>query len=103
MARTEADCRIFKEDPPFDYPLFIKPVAGRGSAGISEDSVIENYDQLVKGVLERYKAIGQPVLIERFLKGREITFGVLGNNEDIRALPPLEIVYSEGDVTLTYD
>lgn len=103
VAKTEADCRIFKENPPFDYPLFIKPVAGRGSAGINEDSVIENYDQLVKGVLERYKTIGQPVLIERFLKGREITFGVLGNNEDTRALPPLEIVYSEGDVTLTYD
>ena len=103
VAKTEADCRIFKENPPFDYPLFIKPVAGRGSAGINEDSVIENYDQLVKGVLERYKTIGQPVLIERFLKGREITFGVLGNNEDTRALPPLEIVYSEGNVTLTYD
>ncbi len=103
VARTEVDCRIFKENPPFDYPLFIKPVAGRGSAGINEDSVIENYDQLVKGVLERYKTIGQPVLIERFLKGREITFGILGNDEDIRALPPLEIVCSERNVTLTYD
>jgi len=103
VAKTEADCRIFKEKPPFDYPLFIKPVAGRGSAGINEDSVIENYDQLVKGVLERYKTIRQPVLIERFLKGREITIGVLGNNEDIRALPPLEIVLCEGDVTLTYE
>ncbi len=103
VARTEADCRIFKENPPFDYPLFIKPIAGRGSAGINEDSVIENYDQLVKGVLEIYKTIRQPVLIERFLKGREITIGVLGNNEDIRALPPLEIVCSERNVTLTYD
>ncbi len=103
VARTEADCRIFKENPPFDYPLFIKPVAGRGSAGINEESVIKNYDQLIEGVLERYKTIGQPVLIERFLKGREITFGILGNDEDTRALPPLEIVYSEGDVTLTYE
>ncbi|MHA1219752.1 MAG: D-alanine--D-alanine ligase family protein [Candidatus Heimdallarchaeaceae archaeon] len=103
VAKTEADCRIFKEKPPFDYPLFIKPLAGRGSAGINEKSVIENYDQLVEGVLERYETIGQPVLIERFLKGREITFGILGNDEDIRALPPLEIVFSEGEVTLTYE
>ncbi len=103
VARTEADCQIFKGNPPFDYPLFIKPVAGRGSAGINEDSVVENYDQLVKGVLERYETIGQPVLIERFLKGREITFGILGNDENIRALPPLEIVFSEGEVTLTYE
>ncbi len=103
VAKTEADCRIFKEKPPFDYPLFIKPVAGRGSAGINEKSVIENYDQLVKGVLERYETIRQPVLIERFLKGREITFGIIGNDEDIRALPPLEIVFNEGEVTLTYE
>lgn len=103
IAKTEADCRIFKEKPPFDYPLFIKPVAGRGSAGINNKSVVANYDQLVKGVLERYETIGQPVLIERFLKGRELTFGILGNDEDIRALPSLEIVLSEGDVTLTYE
>ena len=102
FTNNNSDTKI-KENPTFDYTLCIKPVAGRGSAGINEESVIENYYQLVKGVLERYKAIGQPVLIERFLKGREITFGILGNNEDIRALPPLEIMYSEGDVTLTYD
>ena len=102
-AKTEADCRVFKDDPPFGYPLFIKPVAGRGSAGIADDSVVENYDQLVNGVEDRYKSIGQPVLIEKFLEGREVTFGVLGNNEDIRALPPLEIIYSEGDFALTYE
>ena len=103
VARTEADCQIFKENPPFDYPLFIKPVAGRGSAGITRKSVVENHDQLVKGVLERHRAIGQPVLIERFLKGKEITFGILNNDEDIRALPPLEVVYREGDITLTFE
>ena len=102
VARTEEDCAIFRDDPPFDYPLFIKPVAGRGSAGITEESVVENFDQLVKGVLERYTTIGQPVLIERFLRGREITQCVLGNGEDTRVLPPLEIAYREDAVTLTF-
>jgi len=104
VARTEEDCEIFRDDPPlFGYPLFIKPVAGRGSAGITEESVVENYDQLVKGVLERCATIGQPVLIERFLRGREITQCLLGNAEDARVLPPLEIVYRKGAVTLTFD
>jgi D-alanine-D-alanine ligase len=103
VARTEKDCQVFKDNPPFEYPLFIKPVAGRGSAGINAASVVNNYDQLVSGVLERLKTIGQPVLIERFLRGREITLGVLGNDEDARVLPPLEIVYCEGDVTLTFE
>jgi D-alanine-D-alanine ligase len=102
VVRSEKDCEPFEDHPPFEYPLFIKPVAGRGSAGINDASVIHSYDQLVDGVVERLKAIGQPVLVERFLQGREITLGVLGNG-DARVLPPLEIVYREGDTTLTFD
>jgi D-alanine-D-alanine ligase len=103
VARTEKDCEEFKNDPPFKYPLFIKPVAGRGSAGIDISSVVHNYDQLISGVHKRYKTIGQPVLIERFLQGEEITLGVLGNDEDARILPPLGIKYRAGDVTLTFE
>ena len=103
VARTERDCKVFRDTPPFAYPLFIKPVAGRGSAGINDASVVDNYDQLVSGVVERYETIGQPVLIEQFLQGRETTLGVLGNDEDARVLPPLEIVYREGDITLTFE
>jgi len=103
VARTEEDCALFEFDPPFDYPLFIKPVAGRGSAGINEQSVVHNYGELIAGVRERYEKIGQPVLVERFLKGREITLGVVGNGDGARVLPPLEIVYQEGDVALTYE
>jgi D-alanine-D-alanine ligase len=102
VARTEQDCEIFRDTPPFPYPLFIKPVAGRGSAGITEESVVENFDQLVKGVRERYRTIGQPVLIERFLTGREVTQCVLGNGGNMRVLPPLGITYAEGSVTLTF-
>jgi len=102
VARSEKDCEVFQNGPPFEYPLFVKPVAGRGSAGINEASVVRNYDQLVSGVVERLETIDQPVLIEKFLQGREITLGVLGNG-DARVLPPLEIACREGDVTLTFE
>ena len=102
VARSAKDCEAFRDNPPFAYPLFIKPIAGRGSAGINSASVVNTYNQLVNGVSERLETIGQPVLIETFLRGREITIGILGN-EDARALPPLEIVYQEGDVTLTFE
>ena len=102
LARSEEDCKAFQDDPPFEYPFFIKPVAARGSAGINDASVIHSYDQLVSGVVERFETIGQPVLIEKFLRGREITMGVLGN-ENARALPLLEIVYHEGAITLTFE
>ena len=50
----------------------------------------------------RLETIRQPVLIEKFLRGREITLGILGN-ENARALPALEIVYHKGDITLTFE
>jgi len=103
VARTEEDCEVFKESPPFEYPLFLKPVAGRGSAGIDRTSVVTNHEELVAGVQARRRTIGQPVLIERFLQGREVSVGILGNAEDPRVLPPLEIVCREGDVTLTFE
>jgi D-alanine-D-alanine ligase len=102
VVRSEKDCEIFRFDPPFEYPLFLKPVAGRGSAGINDASIVYSYDQLISGVGERLDTIRQPVLIEKFLSGREITVGVLGN-QNARALPPLEIVYRAGDVTLSYE
>ena len=102
VVRSEKDCEVFRDIPPFEYPLFVKPVAGRGSAGIDDTSIVHSYDQLVSGDVERRETIGQPVLIAKFLRGREITLGVLGN-AGARALPPLEIVYSEGDNTLTFE
>ncbi|MDP3185106.1 MAG: hypothetical protein Q8M58_07540, partial [Anaerolineales bacterium] len=36
VARSEKDCEVFQGNPPFEYPLFVKPVAGRGSAGIND-------------------------------------------------------------------
>jgi len=103
VLHTSEECDVFRADPPFDYPLFIKPEGGRGSSGIDETSVVADYDQLVRGVTRRLKTIGQPVLIERHLKGREVTLGVVGNGEDARVLPPLEIAYRQGDVTLSFD
>jgi len=102
LARSEKDCQVFLDDPPFEYPLFVKPVAGRGSAGINDASIVHNYDQLVSEVMERLETISQPVLIEKFLRGRELTFGVLGN-ENARTLPPLEIVNRKGGITLTFE
>ena len=103
VAKSVEDCSVFKESPPFDYPLFIKPVAGRGSAGIDDNSVVNNYRQLIKGVEERLNTIKQPVLIEKFLQGTEISIGLIGNENDIKVLPPLEISFNGTGSFLTFD
>lgn len=103
LAQTIQDCEVFQKSKPFDYPIFIKPSKGRGSSGIDDTSYINSYEELVKGVKKRLDTINQPVLIERFLEGRELTCGVIGNGKRIRALPLLEIIHSEQDKFLTFD
>jgi len=103
VIQTAEDCEEFRTHPPLEYPLFIKPEAGRGSSGIDETSVVRDYRGLLRGVTQRLETMGQPVLVERHLRGREVTLGVVGNGARARVLPPLEIAYRQGDVTLTFD
>ena len=102
LAGSEADLDAFRETPPLPFPLFVKPVAGRGSAGVDSSSVVHGYDELRRATVHRLTMIRQPVLIEQFLRGREITLGVIGNRT-ARVLPPLEIAYRESDVTLSFE
>ncbi len=97
------ECESFINAPSIPYPLFLKPVAGRGSAGISSHSKIENGQQLVQQVEFLLRTIGQPVIVERFLEGREITIGLIGNEETLRTLPPLEIIYKDNQKFLSFD
>lgn len=103
LVRSKEDCEIFKKNKPFDYPLFIKPSQGRGSSGIDESSLICSYNELIKGVEKRLNTINQPVLIEKFLRGREITCGIIGNGNQIKALPLLEIIHKEKEKFLTFN
>ena len=64
-------------DPALRYPLFPKLNVEHSSIGIDENSICENEKQLrfkVKELIEKYK---QPVLIDEFIAGIEITAAVL--------------------------
>jgi len=98
-----AECENFIKNPSIPYPLFLKPVAGRGSAGISLDSKIESGKQLYNQVEILLKTIRQPLIVEEFLEGREITIGVIGNGKDLRTLSPLEIQYQGKKKFLTFN
>ncbi len=78
------------------YPLFAKPVAEGTSKGISAASRIDSVNQLhtvVADLLERFK---QPVLLEEFLPGREITVGVVGSGKKARVIGAVEVKLKEG-------
>jgi D-alanine-D-alanine ligase len=73
------------------YPLFAKPVAEGTGKGVSSESKINNAAELrsvCRRLLAEHK---QPVLVERFLPGREFTVGIVGTGRKAAALATMEI------------
>ena len=73
------------------FPLFAKPLAEGTGKGVDANSKVNDMRQLqstCKSLLKRY---GQPVLVERFLPGREFTVGILGTGSSAKALATMEI------------
>jgi D-alanine-D-alanine ligase len=78
------------------FPVFAKPVAEGTGKGINATSRISDRRALAaacRELLERYR---QPVLVERFLPGREMTVGIWGTGPDAEVLGTLEIVLNPG-------
>ncbi len=99
-----------------EFPLFVKPSRQGTGMGISPASIVHNQAELrrqVREVIERYR---EPALVERYISGREVTVGIVGNFDHgagesaaagrwagLRFLPPLEIelgVYAEAEAGL---
>lgn len=79
------------EDVDIKYPLFVKPLYGGTGIGISEKSIVKNYSQLEKEVKRQLIEYKEPILIERYLEGREFTVGIIGEGKTARAIGTMEI------------
>jgi len=80
-----------------EMPLFAKPIAEGTGKGVSANSKIRSKQELRRvcaELLAEHK--GQPVLVERYLPGREFTVGVIGTGRKARALATLEIELLDG-------
>jgi D-alanine-D-alanine ligase len=73
------------------FPLFAKPVAEGTGKGVSGDSKINNAADLQAVCRQLLKEYRQPVLVERFLPGREFTVGIIGTGRRASAIGTLEI------------
>ena len=69
------------------FPCVVKPVRQGSSIGMS---IVRSEEQLGTA-LEQAFSFDNQVMVEKFIKGREITAGVLGN-EELTALPLVEII-----------
>lgn len=74
------------------FPVIAKPLAEGTGKGIDAASKISNCNALretCERLLERYR---EPVLVERFLTGREFTVGILGAGTEAEIIGTLEVI-----------
>jgi D-alanine-D-alanine ligase len=71
----------------FPFPLVVKPTSEGSSLGVSIMKEEGGLEKVVSETVEKFK----DVFIEEYIKGKEVTVGILGREEDLAALPILEL------------
>lgn len=71
-----------------ELPVVIKPIAEGSSLGVSIVKERAEVLPIAEKTLQQY----DDIFFEKYIKGKEVTVGLLGTNENLRALPVLELV-----------
>jgi D-alanine-D-alanine ligase len=72
--------------PPFPFPVVVKPANMGSTIGIK---IVRNKKEMSKAINECFK-LDREVFIEKYIKGTEVTAGILGNSQP-KTLPVIEI------------
>jgi D-alanine-D-alanine ligase len=76
------------------FPLIVKPLTEQASLGISQASVVEDPAKLQERVAFIHESVGTDALVERFIDGRELYVGVMGNQR-LRVFPVWEMAFTK--------
>jgi D-alanine-D-alanine ligase len=66
-------------NPGLAFPLFTKPNCEGTGAGIGTKSVVQTEAELRRRIAYLLDAYQQPVLVEEYIEGRDVTCGLVGN------------------------
>jgi D-alanine-D-alanine ligase len=77
------------------FPLIVKPTSEDGSIGIDAAAVVNGVKELMERISYIQTEFDSPALIEEYIEGREIYASILGNGENARALPLVELDLSK--------
>ena len=75
----------------FPPPFFVKPVAEGTGKGVSPASIVQSQNDLAAVCRQLISTYHQPVLVERYLPGREFTVGIIGSGADAAVLGTIEV------------
>lgn len=76
----------------FGVPVVIKAANQGSSIGVE---IVEKAEDIFAAVENSFK-YGDEILVEEFIKGRELTVAVFGNEDEAQALPIIEITTTTG-------
>jgi len=88
----------FSLPPEMFFPVIVKPNFGDSGFGITKKSVATSVEELTSAILEIREKMGydQPLIVEEFLTGEDLTMGIVGNPpENYITLPITKEDYSE--------
>lgn len=74
-----------------EFPKFVKPLHEGSSKGIYNSSLANNLNELNSEIARIKECYNQPALIEDFISGKEFTVAMLGNGENVKVLPIVEV------------
>jgi D-alanine-D-alanine ligase len=75
LVRTAQEGRALR--PPL--PVVLKPVHEGSSMGVRDDSLVRSHDDMHRKIARLIDLYRQPVVVEQFLPGSELTVGIVGN------------------------
>ena len=80
------------------FPLLVKSLTAEGSEGIARASVVHDEAQLRERVEFVHDKLATDAIAERFIDGRELYVGVMGNQR-IETLPTWELTFTKAEDT----
>ncbi|MEP6933186.1 MAG: ATP-grasp domain-containing protein [Nitrospirota bacterium] len=86
--------RTFKRPMWLSFPLIVKSTTEEASVGISQASIVQDDNKLKERVEFIHTSVGTGALIERYIEGRELYVGVMGNGH-IHVLPVWELIMDQ--------
>ena len=96
--RGESLERLIKDSLKNDgikFPIFVKPNLEGSSKGIFNDSLVEDFDSLMKITKRTITQYSHGALLENYLPGKEFTVGMLKNGDAWQVLPIIEVSFGE--------
>ncbi|MBV9121908.1 MAG: D-alanine--D-alanine ligase [Planctomycetes bacterium] len=91
---------------PLEWPVIVKPALQDASVGLDQGSVVSDQERLRERVTGLLNLYGPPVLVERFIPGRELNVALVEVPQP-RVLPISEVLFVDQDPSfwpiVTYD